>query len=129
MTFVRSLFTSMSIVVGQAVYENAFAKKVPRLRTILTPEQSAQILNGSIGASTDLIEQLPQVPRNAVRVALADSLQPMWIMYCAFAALGCVAMFLIKRKELTRKHEETVTGLEAEKANAELRDAEKKAKR
>ncbi|KAK3673924.1 hypothetical protein LTR78_006126 [Recurvomyces mirabilis] len=129
LTFVRSLFTSMSIVVGQAVYENAFAKKIPHLRSILTPEQAGSILNGNIGAATNLIEQLPQVPRNAVRVAFANSLQPMWIMYCAFAAVGCVAMFLIKRKELTRKHEETVTGLEAEKANAELRDAERTARR
>ncbi|KAK4579854.1 hypothetical protein LTR86_000055 [Recurvomyces mirabilis] len=129
LTFVRSLFTSISIVVGQAVYENAFAKKIPHLRSILTPEQAGPILNGNIGAATDLVEQLPQIPRNAVRVAFANSLHPMWIMYCAFAAMGCVAMFLIKRKELTRKHEETVTGLEAEKANAELRDAERTARR
>lgn len=49
----------------------------------------------------------------------------MWIMYCAFAASGLLVTIFIKPKKLTDKHEETVTGLEAEKANAEARAADR----
>ena len=64
-----------------------------------------------------------------VRVDFADSLQPMWIMYTCFAACGLLTAFFIKRKALTHQHEETKTGLEAEKENAAVRAAEKLAKR
>jgi hypothetical protein len=53
----------------------------------------------------------------------------MWIMYTAFAAVGLLAGFLIKKKVLSSQHEETKTGLAAEKENAAARIAEKEAKR
>ena len=116
-------------MIGQAVYENAFAGKAAHLRTILTPSQADQVLGGNAGAATQYIDSLPPLQKTAVREAFAKSLQPMWIMYTAFSGIGCIAMLFIKRKQLTRQHEETKTGLEAEKANAALRAAEREARR
>ncbi|KAF2161891.1 hypothetical protein M409DRAFT_69424 [Zasmidium cellare ATCC 36951] len=127
--FVRQLATTISVVIGEVVYQNQMNKKEPELRAVLTPEQAARVTGGNAGANSGFIDSLPQPQKGVVRVAFADSLQPMWIMYCCFAALGFIVMFFIKRKQLTREHEETKTGLEAEKKNAEDRAAEKEAKR
>lgn len=126
--FVRALATSIGVVLGDVVYSNQLSNKILGLSLELTPQESAALSGGIASASTGLIDQLPQPQKSDVRTTFADSLQPMWIMYCCFAAVGLIIMFSIKRKQLTSEHEETKTGLEAEKANAEARAAEKAAK-
>lgn len=127
--FIRQLATTISVVIGEVVYQNQLKKKIPGLATVLSPQELGRISGGNAGANTEFIDQLPQPQKGAVRVAFADSLQPMWIMYTCFAAVGFVTMFLIKRKQLTRQHEETKTGIEAEKANRESRLQEAAEKR
>jgi len=127
--FVRQIGTTISVVIGDVVYTNQLQKKAPQLEASLTPAQANAILGGSAGANTRVIDSLPQPQKGIVRVAFADSLQPMWIMYTCFAAAAFIVMFFIKRKKLTREHEETKTGLDAEKANAEARKQEKEEKR
>ncbi|CAK4030796.1 MFS-type transporter [Lecanosticta acicola] len=127
--FVRQLATTTSVVIGEVVFQNQMRRKTPELASVLNPQQLARVSGGNAGANTEFIDQLQQPAKNVVRVAFADSLQPMWIMYTCFAALGLIVMFFVKRKKLTRQHEETKTGLEAEKANAEARAAERQAKR
>jgi hypothetical protein len=53
----------------------------------------------------------------------------MWLMYTVFSGVGILVVLLIRRKTLATEHQETKTGLEAEKENAEARKAEKAAKR
>lgn len=127
--FIRQLSTSISVVIGEVVYQNEFNKKSGTITAAIGPEAAGRIVGGNAGASTSFIDSLPQPGKGVVRVAFADSLQPMWIMYTCFAALGFIIMFFIRGKKLTREHEETKTGLDAEKANAEARLAEKQAKR
>jgi len=50
----------------------------------------------------------------------------MWIMYVCLSAVGFIACLFIQRKTLSKQHEVTKTGLEAEKANA-AEEAQKKA--
>lgn len=127
--FVRQLSTAISVVIGEVVYENQFAKKRPQIAAAVGPAAADFLTGGNVGASTSFIDSLPQPGKRIVRAALADSLQPMWIMYTCFAALGFVIMFGIKGRELTREHKETKTGLEAEKENAEARTRERDEKR
>ena len=127
--FVRQLATSISVVIGEVVYQNQMQKKSAQIAAALGPQAASQVTGGGAGASTQFIDQLPSAQREVVRVAFADSLQPMWIMYTCFAAVGFIVMFGIKRKKLSREHEETKTGLEAEKANAAARKAEAEEKR
>ncbi|PIA92979.1 putative MFS-type transporter [Cercospora beticola] len=127
--FVRQLATSVSVVIGEVVYQNQMEKKSAQISAALGPEAAGQITGGGAGASTQFIQRLPEDQREVVRVAFADSLQPMWIMYTCFAALGFAVMLLIKKKQLSREHEETKTGLEAEKENAAARKAEADEKR
>ena len=127
--FVRQLATSTSVVIGEVVFQNQMKKKAPMLIKALGPELAQKLGGSSAGANTQIIDQLAPGPRAVVRVAFADSLQPMWAMYCAFAGAGLITAFFIKRKVLSSKHEETKTGLEAEKENAAQRQAEREAKR
>ena len=89
---------------------------------------SEAIAGGEAGANTAMIEALPTEQRDIIRAALADSLQPMWIMYTAFAAAGLVCCLLIKRTELTKEHQITETGLGAQEKARQQREAEKEAK-
>ena len=127
--FIRQLATSFSVVIGQVVFQNAMSAKTPQLVPILGPEQAMALSGGEAGANTRVIDALPPVERDAVRVAFANSLQPMWIMYVCFSFVGLCASFLIVKKKLSSQHEETKTGLAAEKENAAARTAEKQAKR
>jgi EmrB/QacA subfamily drug resistance transporter len=127
--FIRQLATSTSVVIGQVVFQNSMSAKTPQLATTLGPELAQRLSGSEAGANTQVINSLPGPQKEAVRVAFADSLVPMWIMYTAFAAVGLLAGFLIKKKVLSSQHEETKTGLAAEKENAAARIAEKEAKR
>jgi hypothetical protein len=112
-------------VVGDVVYQNQFSKKYSTVAAAIGPDGARQLTGGNAGASTEYINQLPDPGRRVVREQFADSLQPMWILYTCFAALGLVVMLLIQKKVLTTDHKETTTGLEAEKENAAARKAEK----
>jgi len=127
--FIRQLATSTSVVIGQVVFQNSMSAKTGQLATVLGPELAQRLSGSEAGANTQVINSLPGPQKEAVRVAFADSLQPMWIMYTAFAFVGLLAGFCIKKKVLTSQHEETKTGLAAEKENAAARIAEKEAKR
>ncbi|KAF2172660.1 hypothetical protein M409DRAFT_16622 [Zasmidium cellare ATCC 36951] len=128
LSFVRALATSIGVVVGNVVYTNQFEKNLKGLSSSLSPQELSSLTSGEASDSTGLINSLPQPAKSEVQAAFAASLQPMWIMYCCFAAAGLIVSLFIKPKKLTSEHEETKTGLEAEHANAEARAAEKASK-
>ncbi len=127
--FVRQLATSSSVVIGQVVFQNQMEKKAAKLTRILGPRLAQELGGANAGANTRIINSLPAAQKAPVRVAYADSLKPMWAMYAAFAGAGLITAFFIRRKVLTAQHEETKTGLEAEKENAAARATEKEEKR
>jgi EmrB/QacA subfamily drug resistance transporter len=127
--FIRQLATSTSVVIGEVVFQNEMKKKAGALVRVLGPKLAIQLGGANAGANTRLIDALPDNEKGVVRTAFADSLQPMWIMYTVFAGVGFLTVFLIRKKVLSAQHEETKTGLEAEKENAAQRTAEREAKR
>lgn len=127
--FVRQLATSSSVVIGEVVFQNEMKKKAPTLTRVLGPRLAQQLGGGNAGANTQLIDSLPDNEKSVVRVAFADSLMPMWIMYTVFAAAGLLTALLIRKKVLSSQHEETKTGMEAEREHAAEREAEREAKR
>ena len=102
--------------------------KQPVLQAALGP-QTAQAFGGSAGANVNLVKTLPENQKAIARQAFSDSLSTMWIMYVAFSAVGLGVSFLITRNVLNKKHEETKTGLEAEKAKRDEREAERAEKK
>ncbi|KAI4716470.1 DNA repair protein RAD50 [Aureobasidium sp. EXF-10727] len=128
--FVRQIFTSISVVIGQTVYQNQMNTKTATLVAALGPQVAAQLTGGGAGANTELIDNLPSGQKKVAQTAFAQSLHPMWIMYVCFAALGLIVSLFIQKKELSKKHTETKTGLDAQRANAAAQaqeDADRKA--
>ena len=80
-------------------------------------------------ANAGAIDGLPGYQREVVRNVLAESLQPMWVMYTVFSFVGFLAALFIQKKVLSVRHEETVTGLAVERQNAVERAAERQVKR
>jgi uncharacterized membrane protein len=128
--FVRQIFTSISVVIGQAVYQNQMNSKTATLVASLGPTLAAKLTGGGAGANVQLVDSLPPAQKKVAQTAFAQSLHRMWIMYVCFAALGLAVSLFIKKKELSVKHTETKTGLDVQRANAVAQaqeDAEKKA--
>ncbi|KAL1968280.1 hypothetical protein VTN77DRAFT_2115 [Rasamsonia byssochlamydoides] len=127
--FVRQLASSMSVVLGGVVYQNVFAKEIPRLAAIVGPETAAKLASSFSGSDKPLLETLPAGQREAVVAAFTHALSRMWIFYCAIAGFGLIMSLFIKRKELSKSHQVAKTGLEAqERARLEML-AEKKARK
>lgn len=72
---------------------------------------------------------MPDDHKVVARKAFADSLSTMWILYVAFAVIGLVISLLITRNKLDKQHEETKTGIEAEKEKRAEREAERAERR
>lgn len=115
--FVRNLATSISVVIGGVVFQNEMQQRYPALLAALGPATAASLSGGSAGASVGIVAQLPPAQREVARAAFYESLKTMWIMYVAFAALGLVASAFVGNFVLSKEHEETKTGLEAEERN------------
>lgn len=122
--FTRNLATSISVVIGNVIYQNQLQKKSPSL----PPAARNVFQNGEGSANVYAIKSLPPDARDAARQAFAQSLSTMWILYTVWAFIGLLASFLITKNTMAKTHQETKTGLEAEKERAEARKAEKEAK-
>ncbi|THY87347.1 putative major facilitator superfamily transporter [Aureobasidium pullulans] len=127
--FTRQMATSISVVMGQAVYQNAMTARTAELTTSLGPELAGELSGGGVGANVRAIDALPGYQREVVRNVLAESLQPMWVMYTVFSFVGVLTALFIQKKVLSVRHGETVTGLAAERQNAVERAAEREVKR
>lgn len=100
-----------------------------QLISSLGPETASSFGGGSAGASVGVIQTLPTAQKFIARKAFADSLSTMWIMYVAFGAVGIAVSLLITRNKLDKQHEETKTGMEAEKQKKLERDGERAERR
>jgi len=127
--FVRNLGSAISVVVGGVVFNNEIRTKQPELVAALGTQTAMMFSGGSAGANVRVIQSLPEAQRAVARKAFADSLSKMWILYVAFAAVGLCVSLLVSRNLLDKQHEETKTGLEAEKEKRLEREAERDERR
>jgi hypothetical protein len=95
------------------------------LRAALGPQTAAAFGGGSAGANVGVIQTLPDDQKAVARTAFSDSLSIMWILYVCFSAVGLAVCGLITRNVLQKQHEETKTGLDAEKERRLEREAER----
>jgi MFS family permease len=127
--FTRNLGSAISVVVGSVIFQNQMKSKQPQLAAVLGPERASAFGGGAAGANVGLIQGLPENQKLVARQAFSSSLSTMWILYVVFAALGLTVSLLITKNKLDKQHEETKTGLEAERLAKIDRDAERDARR
>ena len=117
--FVRNLSTAISVVIGGVIFQNQMAMRGPALAGPphdVPPAVLAQLAAGDAGASTGAVAALPGAQQDAVHAVYTDGLQTMWIFYTVCSFLGLLCSLAIGKKTLSREHETTKTGLEAQEA-------------
>lgn len=123
--FIRQLSTSISVVLGGVVFSNVLSTKGAYLASVLPDEVVQRLTASSSGSNTEYLKSLPSDQKAIVNIAYTDSLQKMWIFYTAMSGLAILVSLLIGKKVLSKKHEQTRTGLE-EQERARVERAEER---
>ena len=127
--FMRQVASSISLVIGGVIFQNEMLNRYDTLSAVLSPQDTAAIAEGGVGASLGLIKQLPAHAQAVVHQALTDSLQIMWIFFTVMAVLGLAISLLLQKKVLSRTHQVRQQGLaqqEKERLEQLAKDEEKK---
>ena len=127
--FVRNLSTSISVVLGGVIFQNAMRKRESTLIAATNQAIGSQLGGGGAGAASTIVKGLPEPGRQTVREAYVASLREMWIFYVCVGVVGLVVSFFITKTKLTRSHEVTKTGLAQEELNRAQNKQEADSKR
>lgn len=90
--FVRSLSTSISLVIGGIVFQNAISVHGGILKTTLGSPSLAQDFSATNATSSvSVVQTLPSLQQMVVKAAYVSSLREMWKMYTGISGCGLVA--------------------------------------
>ncbi|KAL1958915.1 hypothetical protein VTO42DRAFT_3468 [Malbranchea cinnamomea] len=124
--FIRQLSTSASLVFGGVVYQNVLRKAAPTLYETLGPELAPSFLETIAGSNIAKMPLLTDQQREVVIHVYMHSLSRMWIFYTCIAGIGILLSLFVKKRELSKHHELTKTGLAAQEQARLERLAEEK---
>lgn len=112
--FVLGLATSISVVVGGVLFQNGMQLQEPKLRAAgLSATITDQFSGRDAAANVMLIGNITETSSKlAVKGAYAWSLRNMWILYTCVSFLGLIATAFIEKRELSKEHVETKTGIQ-----------------
>lgn len=112
--FVLGLATSISVVIGGVLFQNGMQLQEPSLRAAGLPATIVDQFSGrNAAANVMLIENITESSQKfAVKGAYAWSLRNMWILYTCVSFLGLIAAAFIEKRELSKEHVETKTGIQ-----------------
>lgn len=111
--FVRNLGMAISVVVGGVLFQNGMQLRAPSLRAAGISTGLVEQFSGSDAAANVMaISKLDGFAQKiAVKDAFAWSLRNSWILYTCMAFVGLVATAFVGKRELSREHVETKTGI------------------
>lgn len=113
--FIRSVASSVGLVIGGVVFQNGMESRQAGLKEILG--QTAENFNGkNAEASVRLIAQLGGDEKRVVRQVFWESEKNIWYLMTGLAAAGFVAMLGIKGKEMSKVREAVRTEYNEEKS-------------
>lgn len=111
--FLRSLATSMSIVVGGVVFQNSMSARHSTLAAAGLGESVLDALSGDhAAANVEIVKTIPDATqRRVVQDAFAWSVRNIFILYTCVAAVTVVPSVFIKQRHMSTEHTETKTGI------------------
>ncbi|KAI0531596.1 major facilitator superfamily domain-containing protein [Xylaria digitata] len=114
LSFIRALGTSISTVIGGAVFQNSMNSQGPKLAASGLNQTELDALTGyEAAANVHIVQQLNDATqRLVVEEAFASSIRNMFIVYTSIAAVGVVASVFIKQRYMSKEHTETKTGIQ-----------------
>ena len=113
LNFIRGLAQAVAIVIGGVVFQSSVNQKKPELHDAGLPQDLVNFFSGedaqaNVGKLRSLSNHGYQ---HIVQRAYAGSLQNVWILCTAAAALPIVAAYFVGTHSLAANHVETRTGL------------------
>lgn len=127
MSFIRTISTAISIVIGGVVFQNEMSNKKGMLQESLGFELAEALGGDSATANISILKDLPPEQKVVARDAFFQSTRSMWIMvskssvpltfdpkisqYTCLSAVSLLLAFLVHGNYLNRDHEVTETGL------------------
>lgn len=122
--FVRSLSTSVSVVIGGVVFQNTIQDYSDKLSAVLGNASLAGDFSAANATSSVLVvHTLDSLQQDAVKEMYVAGLREMWKMYAGIAGCGLVAALLMKKHTLAEPESEErsiATNTDAEVDGVEL---------
>jgi predicted MFS family arabinose efflux permease len=111
--FLRSLATSVSIVIGGVVFQNSISARHSTLAAAGLSESVLDALSGDhAAANVEIVKTISDATqRRVVQDAFAWSVRNIFILYTCVAAVTVVASVFIKQRHMSTEHTETKTGI------------------
>ena len=116
--FIRSLSTSISIVIGGIVFQNGMESQRRSLVDVLGPDLAQNFSASAAAANVLIIRTLPFGQQEIIKHAYTFSLKNMWTMYTSVGGLGLIAALFVKHQPLTANTDNSAPETES----AELQD-------
>jgi hypothetical protein len=99
--FVRSLSTSISLVIGGIVFQNTIREHGKYLSVVLGDSSLAREFSAANATSSVLVVRtLSLAQQHVVKAAYVASLRDLWKMYASIGACGFVAALFVKKHSL-----------------------------
>ncbi|KAJ4263003.1 hypothetical protein NW762_006616 [Fusarium torreyae] len=111
MSFVRTIATAISVVIGGVLFQNEMKKEKQALVRGLGPQLARLFDGASASASVDVVKTLPPESQLVVREAYFHSLNKMWMMYTAYSGVGLLLGLFIKAQHLSKDHQDAQLGI------------------
>ncbi|KAL8886471.1 MAG: hypothetical protein Q9215_005828 [Flavoplaca cf. flavocitrina] len=111
--FTMNMAMSISIVVGGVIFQNSMHNRGSTLSAAgLSSEIVHKFAGDDAAANVGIISTVADAAQElAIKEAFAWSLRNMWILYTCVSFLGIIASIFLEKKELSKEHIETRTGL------------------
>ena len=128
--FIRTLATSVSIVVGGTISQTELVRQGAVLRQALGLDIAERIIGEGFGTNPETLQHLSPQQRDTINEVYTSSLRTMWIFYAALSACAFLPALLIQKAELSDQHKVVKTGVEELKRIRliELQEKEEKKK-
>ncbi|GJN70346.1 hypothetical protein PLIIFM63780_003064 [Purpureocillium lilacinum] len=117
--FTRQIGTSISVVVGGAIFNNRMRQQHQSLVPVVGQRLADLFGSQSAAGSVDIVRSLPDALKTPVEEAYWNAIKYMYVLYCCTAFIGLLISFGIKQKALSQTHTEHKTGLESLKRRNE----------
>ncbi|KAI1258836.1 putative MFS transporter [Xylariaceae sp. FL1019] len=111
MSFLRSIATAVSVVIGGVIFQNEMNDHNPALVDQLGFELASQFDGGNATTNIESIDYLPKHQQNIVRETYYQSIKVIWITYIAFAGLASFFSIFVRQHHLNEEREEAVLGV------------------
>jgi hypothetical protein len=118
--FARNIGTAISVVIGGSIFSNQISTRRSELSAVLPPALVDQLSGAGVGGARNIVNALPDAQKSVVRVVYTKSLKTLWIFYLCIAVLGLATCFLLKKKVLSKTHNEHKTGLVTEQQQKQM---------